>query len=232
MPAACRVAGGPDRHLVAVRRAVADRRLDLVRGAELVSCCTPWGLLEAAAGALFQAVLQGHGPAGPRRERGSMYWEAIAGYGLRGVHGTRGTRWRVDQIDGEVVVIAHRMSASRVAAKYAALGKLYANWSFLWCWPGCCARPAAPGFPFMAYGRGSLYQRLSAGPAERTEKARARGRVPETEPRGRRMHRRRPQHDQSLRATRLPLLHRSDCQGRQNRVDRAVVRGTGAGASG
>jgi hypothetical protein len=58
-------------------------------------------------------------------QRGLMYWEAIAGYELA-VYRHEWDSVRMDQINGEVVVIAHRL-ALLIRAKYAALGKLYAG---------------------------------------------------------------------------------------------------------
>jgi hypothetical protein len=61
----------------------------------------------------------------PSRElqHGLMYWEAIAGYELEAYQHAWGTV-RMEQINSEVVVIAHRL-ALLIRAKYAALGKLY-----------------------------------------------------------------------------------------------------------
>ena len=58
-------------------------------------------------------------------QRGLMYWEAIAGYELA-VYRHEWDSVRMDQINGEVVVIAHRL-AHLIREKYAALGKLYAG---------------------------------------------------------------------------------------------------------
>ena len=58
-------------------------------------------------------------------QRGLMYWEAIAGYELA-VYRHEWDSVRMDQINGEVIVIAHRL-ALLIRAKYAALGKLYAG---------------------------------------------------------------------------------------------------------
>ena len=54
---------------------------------------------------------------------GLMYWEAIAGYQLEAYQHAWGAA-RMEQINSEVVVIAHRL-ALLIRAKYAALGKLY-----------------------------------------------------------------------------------------------------------
>jgi hypothetical protein len=54
-----------------------------------------------------------------------MYWEATAGYELEAYRHAWDTV-HMDQINGEVVVIAHRL-ALLIRAKYAALGKLYAG---------------------------------------------------------------------------------------------------------
>ena len=52
-----------------------------------------------------------------------MYWEAIAGYELEAYQHAWGAA-RMEQINSEVVVIAHRL-ALLIRAKYAALGRLY-----------------------------------------------------------------------------------------------------------
>jgi hypothetical protein len=57
--------------------------------------------------------------------RGLMYWEAIAGYELEAYRQAWG-RVHMDQINCEVVVIAHRL-ARLILAKYKALGRLYAG---------------------------------------------------------------------------------------------------------
>lgn len=65
------------------------------------------------------------GPPASGLRGGLMYWEAIAGYELSAYRHA----WdsvRMDQINGEVVVIAHRL-ALVIRAKYAALGRLYAG---------------------------------------------------------------------------------------------------------
>jgi hypothetical protein len=54
---------------------------------------------------------------------GLMYWEAIAGYDLEAYQHAWGAA-RMEQINSEVVVIAHRL-ALLIRAKYAALGRLY-----------------------------------------------------------------------------------------------------------
>jgi hypothetical protein len=54
---------------------------------------------------------------------GLMYWEAIASYELEAYQHAWGAA-RMEQINSEVVVIAHRL-ALLIRAKYAALGKLY-----------------------------------------------------------------------------------------------------------
>lgn len=63
----------------------------------------------------------GRGPrAGPL---GVLYWEAIARYDLDAFRRAWG-EVRMDQLNSEVVIIAHRM-AGVVRAKYTALGRLY-----------------------------------------------------------------------------------------------------------
>jgi hypothetical protein len=57
--------------------------------------------------------------------RGIMYWEAIADYDLEAYRHTWG-EVSMEQINGEAVVIAHRM-ALLIRAKYTALGRLYAG---------------------------------------------------------------------------------------------------------
>jgi hypothetical protein len=65
------------------------------------------------------------GPAAREARRGVMYWEAIAGYELEAYRQAWG-KVHMEQINCEVVVIAHRL-ALLIRAKYAALGKLYAG---------------------------------------------------------------------------------------------------------
>jgi hypothetical protein len=74
---------------------------------------------------LHYAQLLSGAAASSAREMGHglMYWEAITGYELHAYQHAWGTV-RMEQINGEVVVIAHRL-ALLIRAKYAALGKLY-----------------------------------------------------------------------------------------------------------
>ena len=72
-----------------------------------------------------QLLSSAAGPPARGIQRGLMYWEAIAGYELA-VYRHEWDSVRMDQINGEVVVIAHRL-ALLIRAKYAALGKLYAG---------------------------------------------------------------------------------------------------------
>jgi len=65
------------------------------------------------------------GPAARDAGRGIMYWEAIADYDLEAYRQAWG-RVNMERINGEVVVIAHRL-ALLIRAKYAALGRLYAG---------------------------------------------------------------------------------------------------------
>jgi hypothetical protein len=65
------------------------------------------------------------GPEAYEARRGVMYWEAIAGYELEAYRQAWGNV-HMEQINCEVVVIAHRL-ALLIRAKYAALGKLYAG---------------------------------------------------------------------------------------------------------
>src|SRR6266545_1420396 len=65
------------------------------------------------------------GPSARGVHRGLMYWEAIAGHDLKAYRHAWDTV-HMDQINGEVVVIAHRL-ALLIRAKYAALEKLYAG---------------------------------------------------------------------------------------------------------
>ena len=72
-----------------------------------------------------QLLSSAAGPSARGVQRGLMYWEAIAGYELAAYRHA----WDsvpMDQINGEVVVIAHRL-ALLIRAKYAVLGKLYAG---------------------------------------------------------------------------------------------------------
>jgi hypothetical protein len=112
--------------------------------ATLPQLVKPWliGFLIAYAGLSFVFVLHAIDCLRPRQlhysqllssadspargvRRGLMYWEAIAGYELAAYR----HEWnsvRMDQINGEVVVIAHRL-AHLIREKYAALAKLYAG---------------------------------------------------------------------------------------------------------
>lgn len=72
-----------------------------------------------------QLLSSAAGPAARDARRGVMYWEAIAGYELEAYREAWG-KVRMEQINCEVVVIAHRL-ALLIRAKYAALGKLYAG---------------------------------------------------------------------------------------------------------
>jgi len=72
-----------------------------------------------------QLLSSAAGPAARDARRGLMYWEAIASYELEAYRQAWGTV-HMEQINGEVVVIAHRL-ALLIRAKYAALGKLYAG---------------------------------------------------------------------------------------------------------
>jgi hypothetical protein len=63
------------------------------------------------------------GPVAHDARHGLMYWEAIAGYDLETYQRAWGAA-RMEQINSEVVVIAHRL-ALLIRAKYAALGRLY-----------------------------------------------------------------------------------------------------------
>jgi hypothetical protein len=54
---------------------------------------------------------------------GVLYWEAIAGYDLDAFRRAWG-EVRMDQLNAEIVIIAHRM-AGVIRAKYVALGRLY-----------------------------------------------------------------------------------------------------------
>jgi hypothetical protein len=72
-----------------------------------------------------QLLSSAAGPAARDARRGIMYWEAIAGYELEAYRQAWG-KVHMEQINCEVVVIAHRL-ALLIRAKYAALGKLYAG---------------------------------------------------------------------------------------------------------
>lgn len=72
-----------------------------------------------------QLLSSAAGPPARSVQRGLMYWEAIAGYELA-VYQHEWDSVRMDQINGEVVVIAHRL-AHLIREKYAALGRLYAG---------------------------------------------------------------------------------------------------------
>jgi hypothetical protein len=72
-----------------------------------------------------QLLSSAAGPPARSVQRGVMYWEAIAGYELE-AYKEAWDQVHMDQINGEVVVIAHRL-ALLIRAKYAALGKLYAG---------------------------------------------------------------------------------------------------------
>ena len=72
-----------------------------------------------------QLLSSAAGPAAHGARRGVMYWEAIAGYELEAYRQAWG-KVHMEQINSEVVVIAHRL-ALLIRAKYAALGKLYAG---------------------------------------------------------------------------------------------------------
>lgn len=73
----------------------------------------------------YSQLLSSAGPPARGVRRGLMYWEAIAGYELA-VYRREWDSVRMDQINGEVVVIVHRL-AHLIRAKYAALGRLYAG---------------------------------------------------------------------------------------------------------
>jgi hypothetical protein len=72
-----------------------------------------------------QLLSSAAGPPARGGQRGLMYWEAIAGYELEAYRHAWDTV-HMDQINGEVVIIAHRL-ALLIRAKYGALGKLYAG---------------------------------------------------------------------------------------------------------
>ncbi|HEX3233999.1 MAG TPA: hypothetical protein VHR41_07360 [Gemmatimonadales bacterium] len=72
-----------------------------------------------------QLLSSATGPSARGGQGGLMYWEATAGYELEAYRHAWDTV-HMDQINGEVVVIAHRL-ALLIRAKYAALGKLYAG---------------------------------------------------------------------------------------------------------
>ena len=63
------------------------------------------------------------GPHDEELPHGLLYWEAIAGYDL-GSYQRAWSEARMEQLNAEVVVIAHRL-AHLIRAKYLALGRLY-----------------------------------------------------------------------------------------------------------
>jgi hypothetical protein len=72
---------------------------------------------------LHYAELLGDGRESRPGPLGILYWEAIARYDLRAFRRAWG-EVRMDQLNAEVVIIAHRM-AGVIRAKYSALGRLY-----------------------------------------------------------------------------------------------------------
>jgi len=65
----------------------------------------------------------------PREPRGLLHWESIGACDLAAYRRAWSTV-RMEQLNGEVVVIAHHL-AGLIAAKYRALGRLYRGLSVL-----------------------------------------------------------------------------------------------------
>jgi hypothetical protein len=72
---------------------------------------------------LHYAQLLGDGHGGQPGPLGILYWESIAGYDLDAYRRAWG-EVRMDQLNAEVVIIAHSLSGL-IRAKYRALGRLY-----------------------------------------------------------------------------------------------------------
>lgn len=67
--------------------------------------------------------------AGGKRPRGLLYWESIGTYDLEAYQSSWNAA-RMDQLNGEVVIIAHRLSLL-IGSKYRALGRLYRGLAIL-----------------------------------------------------------------------------------------------------
>lgn len=72
---------------------------------------------------LHYAELLGDGHQGSAGPLGILYWESIAGYELEAFRRAWG-EVRMEQLNAEVVIIAHSLSRV-IRAKYVALGRLY-----------------------------------------------------------------------------------------------------------
>jgi hypothetical protein len=63
------------------------------------------------------------GGAGKKEQRGLLYWESIGTYDLDAYRNAWNAA-RMDQLNGEVVIISHHL-ALLIGSKYRALGRLY-----------------------------------------------------------------------------------------------------------
>jgi hypothetical protein len=103
-----------------------------------VDCLRPWPP--------HYAELLGDGRRSRPGPLGVLYWEAIARYDLGAFRRAWG-EVRMDQLNAEVVIIAHRM-AGVIRAKYRALGRLY------WGLGGSIVSPAHSCLPRLCWAHG------------------------------------------------------------------------------